>query len=47
MRPYESDLCCLCGVEKVLWHGALICVVCDNRDDGGATWFVDLAENTS
>lgn len=47
MEPYQRDHCVQCGVEKVLWHQCLLCVVCDNRDDGEATWFVDLAENTS
>lgn len=45
---YEDDICNLCDVEKVYWHKCLICVVCDNRDDGEATWFQDFAEeNTS
>lgn len=48
MPYYEDDICNLCDVEKVYWHKCLICVVCDNRDDGEATWFQDFAEeNTS
>lgn len=43
--PYECDECQFCGVEKVLWHDALLCVGCDNRDDSTATWFVELARN--
>lgn len=43
----NDDFCHLCQMERVSWHGALLCVVCDNRDDGEGTWFDDLAENTS
>ena len=39
------DECYLCGGEKLPWQGAMICVVCDNRDDGEATWF-DLFAQT-
>jgi hypothetical protein len=47
LPPHQDDICQLCGTEKVYWHDALLCVVCDNRDDGEATWFDDMAENTS
>lgn len=36
---------CQCGTLRLLWHDALLCVMCDNREDGEATWFVELAEN--
>jgi len=39
-----DDECHLCGGEKLPWRDCMLCVVCDNRDDGEGTWFEAFAE---
>lgn len=41
----EEDGCFLCGGEKLPWKEAMLCIICDNRDDGASVWFQAFAES--
>lgn len=41
----EDEECHLCGNDKLPWRDGIFCVVCDNRDDGTATWFDQFTEH--
>lgn len=39
-----DDGCYLCDGEKLPWREGMFCIICDNRDDGDATWFQQFVE---
>ena len=40
-----NEVCALCGEAKVAWHGAWLCIICDNPDQGFAEWFENFTSH--